>query len=83
MNTFRSDVVLAHRYTDSITGITGVCDSVHFYRNSCERVRLIYVHDGEAKEISVDAFDLVDADTKEPIRKTATGGPDRAVPPRR
>ena len=59
MTNYQSDIKLGERYRDKITGLEGVADSIGFYRNSGERVRLLYLHEGELKDEWLDAADLV------------------------
>jgi hypothetical protein len=56
---------------------------VHFYRNACERAVLTYLHDGDIKEASFDAVDLIHAITAEPAQSSKPGGPARSMPKRR
>lgn len=78
--TYTSDIVLGRKYRHETTGLTGTAESVHFYKNACERVVLIYLHDGEIKEASFDAVDLVDIETEKPATSPKTGGPARSMP---
>lgn len=80
MTTYRSDIVLGDQYRDRDTGLIGVVQSVHFYRNACERVIINYLHDGDIKEASFDAVDLIHVDTEKPATSTKTGGPARSMP---
>lgn len=80
---YRSDIVLGHKYRDASTGLEGTAESVHFYKNACERVVLKYLHDGDLKDASFDAVDLVDAETHARAKAEKTGGPARPMPPAR
>jgi hypothetical protein len=83
MTNFKSDIKLGERYRDRITGLEGTADSVHFYRNACERARLVHLHDGEIKEAYFDAPDLIHVDSGAQASSPRTGGPARSMPPRR
>jgi hypothetical protein len=80
---YTSDIVLGERYRDRDTKIEGVADSVHFYRNACERVVLKWPHDGEIHEASFDSVELERVSTGEPARSDRPGGPARTMPSRR
>lgn len=80
---YTSDIVLGRKYRHGTTGLEGAAESVHFYKNSCERVVLIYLHDGEIKEASFDAVDLVDVESSKPAESKKSGGPARTMPGRR
>ena len=80
---YQSDIQLGERYRDTTTGVEGTAISVHFYKNACERVVLTYYHDGEVKEFSFDAVDLVHIATQQQATSLRTGGPPRTVPSRR
>jgi hypothetical protein len=83
MTTHETDIVLGELYEDADTGLQGVADSIHFYRNACERVVLKYVHDGDLKDASFDAVDLIHVDSGKQAKSRKTGGPQRTMPPRR
>jgi len=80
---YKSDIVLGQNYRDKTTGLVGNATSVHFYKNACERVVLTYLHDGDIKDASFDAVDLVNAETHEEPRSKKKGGPPRSMPPPR
>jgi hypothetical protein len=65
MTNYQSDIELGERYRDKLTGLEGVADSICFYRNIDERIRLLYLHDGELKDEWLDAADLVHIETQE------------------
>lgn len=78
--TYTSDIELGKKYRHETTGLVGTAESVHFYKNACERVVLIYLHDGEIKEASFDAVDLIDVSTEKQATSPKTGGPTRSMP---
>lgn len=80
---YESDIVLGERYRDRLHGLEGTAESVHFYRNACERVVVTFVHDGELKTESFDAVDLVHVDSDLAATSPKTGGPGRTMPPAR
>lgn len=85
-----SPVVLGEKYRDTITGFVGTATSRHEYLYGCVRVSL----EGEVKEPGAQPQDpvfdeqrLVEADTEQRPRLTATSGgartePQRSVPSR-
>lgn len=77
---YESDIVLGERYRDRLHGLEGTAESVHFYRNACERVVVAFVHDGELKTETFDAVDLVHVDTERTATSPRTGGPGRTMP---
>ena len=80
---YRSDIVLGERYRDRLHGLEGTAESVHFYRNACERVVVSHIHDGEIKTETFDAVDLVHIETERAATSPKTGGPGRSMPPAR
>lgn len=80
MAAYESDIVLGHEYRVQKLGLRGIAESVHFYRNACERVMLIYMHEGEVKEASFDAVDLTDVETDHQAQTKRPGGPERTMP---
>lgn len=80
---YKSDIVLGERYREKRTGLEGTATSVHFYENACERVVLMYLHDGDIKEASFDSVELVSVTTGKLAESTRPGGPARTMPPRR
>lgn len=80
---YRSDIRLGDKYRDSVTGVEGTATSLHFFKNSCERVVLTYVNKGLVQDASFDAVDLVHVETAEPVVAERPGGPERTRGERR
>ena len=84
MTTYESEIELGSEYRHRKLGIRGIAESVHFYKNACERVAIVYVHEGEVKEAHFDAVDLeLVTAAPEPYVKPESGGPERSMPRRR
>jgi hypothetical protein len=80
---YESDIVLGEKYREKRTGLEGTATSIHFYENACERVVLMYLHDGDIKEASFDAVEVISAATGKVATSSRPGGPARTMPPRR
>lgn len=72
---YESDIELGKGYRDTVTSRAGTATAIYFYPNSCERVTLEFIHDGEIKEHTFDAPRLVSLVTGQPMTTTKTGGP--------
>lgn len=86
MATYESDIVLGRKYRHKDLDVEGIAESVHFYKNACERVIIIYVDpDKRVQEASFDSVDLIEVETEKPVKnkEKKTGGPARMVPSRR
>ena len=80
---YESDIVLGQKYREKRTGLEGTATSIHFYENACERIVVMYLHDGDIKEASFDAVDLVSVESGKAATVDKPGGPERTMPPRR
>lgn len=72
---YESDIQLTKKYRDTLTGRDGVATAIYFYPNSCERVTLEFIHDGEIKDHTFDAPRLVSLETGQQATTVKTGGP--------
>lgn len=77
MTSYKSDIKLGEEYREKHTGLTGKAIAIYFFENSCERVSLRYLHDGDVKEATFDAAELEHAKTRVAARTTRPGGPIR------
>lgn len=77
-NTKNSDITLGTKYRDKVHGIEGVAVSKHVYLTGCDRVVLEWVKDGEIKDASFDATQLIEVAQEKPVRAARIpGGPAR------
>lgn len=77
MTTYKSDIVLGERYTDSQTGFEGVATAVYFFQYGCERVE-VQTMDATTQEIRTNCFDsprLVHVKSGKVPKVARTGGP--------
>ena len=76
---YTSSIVLGREYRHRKLKIQGIAVSITFHENACERVGIVYVHDGDVREAFFDAVELIDVETdaaaKNPEKKK--GGPSR------
>lgn len=79
MTNYKSDIVLGQQYREKHTGLQGKAVAIYFFENSCERVSLRYLHDGDVKEATFDAVELVDAKSNKSVSGDRPGGPAREV----
>lgn len=80
---YKTDVRLGEVYVEPYTGTTGKAVAVSFYEHACERVTLRYSHDGDVKEATFDAGELVPRGSDAKLATDKTGGPSRGSDPRR
>jgi hypothetical protein len=86
MMDYQSDIVLGRKYRHKLLDIEGFAEAISFYKNSCERVVLIYTHEGELKDIVADSVELIDVETEREVknaREAKPGGPERRTGTRR
>jgi hypothetical protein len=74
-----SDIELGREYRDTVTGLAGAAVARHEYLAGCTRITLVYMHNGEPKEWTVDAPQLVEVGSEQPVTSERTGG-DRPAP---
>lgn len=77
-----NEVILGNRYRDILHGIEGVAVGKYDYLTGCTRVNLEWVKDGEIKNCTFDAPQLIEADTGKRVKSERKIGGPRSEPPR-